>query len=45
MEAIGSEVIAVVSVPFLGFVFLLAYYWDNIIAFAKRQLSSDVRME
>ena len=44
MEAIGTEVMVVLSFPVIAVTFLVVYYWDNIKAFFRHQYYGDVRM-
>jgi hypothetical protein len=44
MEAVGSEVIVVMTVPFLFLGGLLIYYWDSLLSFLRYQFSAEARM-
>jgi hypothetical protein len=45
MEAVGSEVIVALMIPFLAIGAIIAVNWKNIKDYIHQQLSPDVRIE
>ena len=44
MEAIGSEVLFVISVPLIALSALITYYWQPIYHYLKAQFTTEVRI-